>query len=96
MRDSAPLLVVLAAALAACDDLPPAQEGVCGNQVVDPHEDCDTFAVGEGTLCRPPGSDGACRYACGAHGAPPHCPEGMGCGVDGTCRAPAGTFVASM
>jgi hypothetical protein len=89
-------VLALAAALVACDDLPAAQDGVCGNRVVDPDEDCDTFAVGAGTFCRPPGSSGQCRYGCGpqADGTAPGCPAGMGCGVDGTCREPSGSFVA--
>ena len=90
-------IVVTAALLAACDSLPPAQDGVCGNKVVDPTEDCDGFGNGENTLCRKPGEPGECRFACGlqADGSSPVCPAGMGCGNDGTCRASDGTFVAA-
>ena len=87
-------LLALAALIVACDDLPAAQVGVCGNRVVDPDEDCDTFAVGDGTLCRAAGTVGQCRYACDRqpNGTTPVCPAGMGCGSDGTCRAPNGSF----
>jgi hypothetical protein len=81
--------------LVSCDSLPAAQNGVCGNKVIDPAEDCDTFGAGPGTLCRPPGTVGQCRYGCGPQpdGTSAVCPAGMGCGTDGTCRAPDGTFV---
>ncbi len=89
--------MLMAAMLVACDSLPAAQDGVCGNKVVDPNEDCDSFAAEPGTLCRAAGSAGQCRYACGLQvdGTTAVCPSGMGCGTDGTCRAPNGTFSAA-
>jgi hypothetical protein len=83
------------ALVAACDSLPAPQNGVCGNKVIDGDEDCDTFGAGAGTLCRAPGTAGQCRYACGLQpdGTTTVCPTGMGCGTDGTCRAPDGTFL---
>ncbi|HSQ62060.1 MAG TPA: VCBS repeat-containing protein [Polyangiaceae bacterium] len=92
MRTGARCLLFLA--LVACDNLPAVQSGVCGNQVIDPNEDCDTFATAPGALCRSPGTAGQCRYACGlqSDGTTAICPPGMGCGTDGTCRTPSGTF----
>jgi hypothetical protein len=91
-----PLALVLLPFVAGCDDLSPFASGVCGNRVVDPNEDCDTFAAGPGTLCRPPGSPGECRFACGMQPdrSIAKCPAGMGCGADGTCRSPSGRFAA--
>jgi hypothetical protein len=90
------LALVAVPSITACDDLSPMQSGVCGNRVIDPGEDCDTFATQPGTVCRPPGSLGACRFACGPQtdGTSAVCPTGTGCGVDGTCRAPNGSFAA--
>jgi hypothetical protein len=88
------LILAVSLPLAACDTLPPAQDGACGNKVVDPTEDCDTFATAP-AVCRAPGTPSECRYACGkqSDGTLIPCPPGMGCGTDGTCRAPLGTFV---
>ena len=85
------------ALLAACDSLPATQDGVCGNKVVDSNEDCDMFAAGPGTLCRPPNTPAQCRFACGPQpdGTSAVCPSGMGCGADGTCRSPKGAFTAA-
>jgi hypothetical protein len=91
-------LCLLALFLLACDDLPAAQDGTCGNKVVDSTEDCDTFATQPGTRCVAPGSPNQCRYACGFQQdtkTTATCPSGMGCGADGTCRASTGTFVAA-
>ncbi|MGD0523999.1 MAG: VCBS repeat-containing protein [Polyangiaceae bacterium] len=85
------LLAPLGVLLADCSTLPAIQADVCGNAVVDPGEDCDTFPVGPGTSCRPPGSVGQCRLDCTV-GTGDVCPSGWGCGVDGICREPSGTF----
>lgn len=85
-------------ALAACADLQPLPSDLCGNGVVEPGEDCDRFAGAEGASCRPPSAaEGACRYECAPAGAEgPRCPEGFGCGADGTCRRPKGSFEPSV
>lgn len=84
--------LVLLASLLQCTDFPALQSGVCGNGVVETGEDCDTYAVGSGTYCRPSGSPtGACRLDCTA-GSNHVCPTGWGCGADGICRQPTGTF----
>jgi hypothetical protein len=87
------LLVPLALAglLLDCRNLPAIAGDTCGNAVIDPGEDCDTFPVGAGTYCRPPGSDGACRLDCKAMSGHT-CPTGWGCGTDGICRQPSGRF----
>jgi hypothetical protein len=75
--------------LVSCADLPPIEGGQCGNGVVDPGEQCDTFATaGEGTACGEP-DDGelACHYTC-KEDAP--CPAGWGCGPDDRCRFASG------
>lgn len=84
--------LVLLVSLLQCTDFPQLESGVCGNAVVETGEDCDTYPVGPGTYCRPPGSaTGACRLDCTA-GSNHVCPTGWGCGTDGICREPTGTF----
>src|SRR5271165_4763418 len=86
----APLLLL--ASLLRCTDFPQLQSGVCGNAVVETGEDCDTYPISPGTYCRPPGSAaGACRLDC-TTGSGHSCPSGWGCGTDGICRQPTGTF----
>lgn len=78
------LLAVLAMAGESCADLPTLAANQCGNGVVDPGEDCDSFPSG---ACRPPGDPNACRFDCSA------CPSGWGCDVDEKiCRKPVGAF----
>jgi hypothetical protein len=78
-------------AASACADLGPLEAERCGNGVIEPErgEECDGFSQG-GAACRPPGSIGECRLDCSAPGS--RCPAGMGCGQDGICRAPSGSF----
>jgi FG-GAP-like repeat len=84
--------LVLLALLADCASLPPIDAGVCGNDVIDPGEDCDTFPTAPGTTCRPPTAPvGACRLDCSTGGVK-ECPPGWGCGVDAICREPTGNF----
>src|SRR5579883_2961361 len=95
MRSAAARLasLALAASLACCADLPSLDAGVCGNGVIDPGEDCDTYPVGPGTSCRPPGDPvGQCRLDC-TPGSGHACPSGWGCGTDAVCREPNGSFV---
>lgn len=90
--------VVLAGigSLVHCATLDAVPEGVCGNAVVDPGEDCDLSASAP-AHCAAPGKVGACHFDCrsasGDQGELSTCPAGYGCGVDdGVCRAPSGAF----
>ncbi len=79
--------------MAGCSNLDRLTAGQCGNFVVDPGEDCDTFPAtrtDSGPWCRPAGSVGQCRYDCSS--SPAQCKPGWGCGSDGICRAPSGHF----
>ena len=85
-------VVISTVALAACTELPVIEPGTCGNGVVEDGEDCDKFAP-EGQRCRNPGEPGQCRLDCSLASAETFgCPSGWGCGVDGVCRAPTGTY----
>ena len=72
-----------------------AKSNLCGNGVVDPDEDCEHFDGEDGT-CAPAGSPHECHFICSqaAGSAAVACPTdlGYGCGVDGLCRQPSGTF----
>lgn len=82
----------------SCVDLPYVEPGICGNGVLDPGEDCDSYAPAElHQRCLPPGSPGACHFDCSPSDATvdaepdrPSCPEAMSCGLDGICRASSG------
>lgn len=89
-----PVLPVLVTLAGACADLPSVSAGVCGNGVVDPNEDCDTFASIEGTSCTGPGIPGACHYDCrpGLGGLRAACPGGWGCDAQGICHPPTGEY----
>jgi hypothetical protein len=90
-------LAIFACAL-HCAELPRIESGTCGNGVVDPEEDCDTFpvadpdaaatATGKKLACGTTGAS-ACRYVCTTSA---ECPDGWGCGTTGICRAPTGVF----
>ena len=68
---------ILVLAVTACSNLP-AYESVCGNGVIEPHEDCD--------------STSAC-FQCSQPCDPSlMCPTGLACGGDFLCHAPAGQF----
>jgi hypothetical protein len=84
------ILLALAPACANFDDIP---VGECGNRVVDPGEDCDTFDRG-GAACAKPGEPHACRLTCDPDAQSSGCPaaNGWSCGADGVCRQPTGTF----
>ena len=72
------------AVLTSCADLSEIQKGVCGNGVIDPHEDCDSSDAS----CGKPGTPAACRFTCATSGT---CAEGYTCGgFDHVCRRPAG------
>jgi hypothetical protein len=85
------LLALLA--LAGCHDFRAVEaDGRCGNRVWEPErgEDCDGHP-NLGGVCGDPNDTRACRLVCDE--VTP-CPPGFGCGQDGICRAPAGTFVS--
>lgn len=74
---------------AACAELPDIAQNQCGNRIIDPGEDCDTFAT-SGSSCRPAGSDGACHFDCTGTNV---CPPTYTCApVDKICRQPTGTY----
>ena len=85
--------LALSGLLLDCRNLPPIASGTCGNAVIDSGEDCDTFSLpgASGSFCRPPGTAGACRLDCTAMSGH-ECPTGWGCGTDGICRQPSGSF----
>ncbi|MCC6522247.1 MAG: VCBS repeat-containing protein [Polyangiaceae bacterium] len=77
---------------AACRTFEPIDEATCGNAIIDRGEDCDGFDIA-GVPCGAVGSAHACRLECpGDPGAQGPCPAGWGCGADGVCRGPSGTF----
>jgi hypothetical protein len=86
-------LCLLMCALAGCYDLPDIEPDVCGNKVIDGNEDCDGFTeYGEGTQCGAAELEEEaqrCVYLCDADSV---CPPGWGCGLDGVCNRPEGTF----
>lgn len=79
-------LVALASPfLVHCADLSKVAASTCGNAVVDPGEDCDTFSPAN-NCGRPDEGASACHLKC----AGVACPDGWGCSVTGICRAPTG------
>lgn len=75
-----PLVIVM---LAACSELPELAEGVCGNFVLDPGEDCDDATAG----CQ------QCALTCDGVAAGEACSvPGYTCGVDNLCHAASGEF----
>ncbi len=83
------VLLALVGVGAACAELPAINTDECGNRIVDPTEDCDTFAA-NGEVCRAPGTTGACHFDCTGSNV---CPPTYACGkVDGICRQSTGTF----
>lgn len=86
------VLLAVLAATAGCTDLPEVEPEGCGNLVLNAEEDCDGFSDrGEGTACGAPDTSNACFFVCSdAEGMV--CPTGWGCGLDGRCRRPSGSF----
>ena len=89
-------LPVVVLVVAGCKDLPEIPAGVCGNQVLEPPEDCDGFER-DGVPCRPPGGVNECRLDCSPdeNGEAATCPSGWGCFENEVCRPATGEFVAS-
>jgi hypothetical protein len=86
---------VISVLAAACYDLPDVEPDVCGNKVIDGEEDCDGFTqYGGDTQCGAPDLDDEakqCVYLCDSDRAT--CPPGWGCGLDGVCSRPEGSFI---
>jgi hypothetical protein len=78
---------LIAAVASGCGDFAVVADGVCGNLVTDPGEQCDgqdsCFGAGEG--------EAACRFRCEI--GVTQCPGALGCSVEGVCVASAGKFV---
>ena len=93
-----PLLAIwpLLPVLGGCTDLTEIEFSSCGNNVLDPGEDCDGYDAGPETHCIAPRQTAECHFSCGPQDAGQAylCPKGMGCGVDSICREAAGTFAA--
>ncbi len=88
-----PLCLAMCVLAAGCYDLPDIEPDVCGNKVIDGEEDCDGFTdYGGDTACGAPDREEEnqrCVYLCNASNV---CPPGWGCGLDGVCSRPEGTF----
>jgi FG-GAP-like repeat/FG-GAP repeat len=84
------------AAVSGCAGLPAVATGACGNGVIEPPEDCDSFAPDAHSLCLSKGSPGECHFSCraAADGFQPTCPAGWGCDSAGICREPTGSYTA--
>jgi hypothetical protein len=78
----------------ACVRLDPITEGICGNSVLEPREDCDGHSVG-GARCGKPDSEHACELLCDFEGAGVPCPAGFVCGPRGVCARPSGRYLAA-
>jgi len=78
--------LVAAVGIGACSELPEIASSVCGNSVVEPGEDCDSYAL-DGQSCGLPSDtkERACHYECTPDGILA-CPESSACGVDGICH----------
>lgn len=79
-----PLLAGLGLAW-GCSNIDSVPAGECGNGVLEVGEDCDSDQAG----CIPAGRENACRLACEVSA---DCPDAWGCGTDGLCRSPTGSF----
>lgn len=95
-RGSARAALALAFAvleLVACARLPDIGDDECGNGVIEPPEDCDSFGIDGGAPCRPKGDVGECHLDCSPTGAGHDaCPLGWGCDLGGICRRPTGEY----
>jgi hypothetical protein len=89
------VLGALALLSGACTAFPEIPSGQCGNGVIEPGEDCDTFSAPEtpGSSCIAKGLVGECHFDCSTRGGrKPVCPSGWGCDSDAICRPPNGEF----
>jgi len=83
--------LALATSSFSCADLQYLEKNACGNFVIDSGEDCDGHPLEAGTKCGAVDTPRACRQICEAT---TECPKGWGCGSDGICRVPTGSFSA--
>jgi len=88
-------LLLLAAGLFSCVELPTIEEDRCGNGFIEPGEDCDVFDTKKmmtGATCNPAGTPNECHFKCAS---PDDCLSALGssarCGVDKVCRQPKGS-----
>jgi hypothetical protein len=83
--------------LSGCAGLPDVVANQCGNGVVEPPEDCDSFAPAPGLSCLPKGAAGECHVDCRrrSDGTRLPCPSGWGCDAQDICRKPSGHFTSS-
>lgn len=93
-----PIVLAFVVVLLDCATLDKLPAATCGNGVVDPLEDCDTFPNDSSDPSKPrcgAPTEGelACHLRCGTrpNGAAV-CPEGWGCTTKGVCREPSGEF----
>jgi len=86
-------------ALVTACQVEPIETSVCGNEVVEPQEDCDSGPrpehAGQAVTCAAAGEANACRYTCSRATVPSGCPVGWECGGDGVCRHASGSYVAA-
>ncbi len=83
-----PAVAAVAPAFAGCTDFATVTPNVCGNGVVEEHEDCDqTDSKTSGNACGQPGKTGECQFSC-TYGGSKKCPSGFACGEDDICRKP--------
>ncbi|MBS2013454.1 MAG: VCBS repeat-containing protein [Deltaproteobacteria bacterium] len=87
LRHLRPVALLATVLLFDCATLESLPRGACGNGVVDPGEDCDTFPSGKCTGAS--AGANACRLTCSKTEP---CPDGWFCSVGGFCGAPSGTF----
>lgn len=89
-RGSLLVVALSAAPLAGCVEFVDPSLGVCGNRIVEPGEACDDP---DDIRCGPANKPQACLLLCDPAIGAEDCAPGQGCGVDGVCRTPSGTFV---
>ena len=98
LRHLFPLLAPFTALLLDCATLDKLPAETCGNGVVDPLEDCDTFPNDAKARCGAPSAgDSKCRVLCGKQpdNVVLECPDGWACSVAHFCRQPTGSFASA-
>src|SRR5579859_4752860 len=95
MKYLAPAVLALAATT-ACTATATITDGVCGNGVLEPGEDCDSPDTTVCTsTCLLVCSVDARGSACTGSADGTCCPTGFVCGVDSVCHAPSGSVIAT-